>query len=62
MRTYKTPLKRRQKQSARVVSRYWSDPEFRLARVNYDRRRRGLSEHGSLDELARRHDKNPSHE
>ena len=56
MRTFKTPLKRRQKRSAQLVKRYWTDPEYRLARVNYDRRRRGLPEHASLEDLERRHD------
>ena len=41
MREYRTSLNKRRYQSARIMERYWSDPQFRLECVNKDRARRG---------------------
>ena len=34
-----------------LADRYWSNPDVRLRSVNYKRRRRGLPERKSLDEI-----------
>jgi hypothetical protein len=52
MKEYRTSLQKRRHRSAKLVDRYWSDPEFRLARINADRARRGRPLIQSLDEVA----------
>lgn len=51
-REYRTSLSKRRHRSAKLVDRYWSDPEFRLARINADRARRGCPLIDSLEEVA----------
>jgi hypothetical protein len=53
MREYRTPLSKRRRDSARLVARYWNDPDFRLRNINADRARRGRPLIASLDEVAR---------
>lgn len=51
MREYRTSLQKRRHRSRKLVDRYWSDPAFRLARINADRARRGADPLQSLDEV-----------
>ena len=35
----------------RLADRYWSNPAVRLAKTNYKRRRLGLTEYDSVDQI-----------
>lgn len=53
MRIYRTSLKKRLRRCERFKERYWSDPEYRLHRINADKIRRGKPPIASLDEIKR---------
>lgn len=54
MRQYRTSLQKRRRRVERFKERYWTDPQYRLDRINADRIRRGRPVLGSLDEIKRR--------
>lgn len=51
MSDYLRSLEDRRKESARQRQRYWSDPEFRLDRINRARARFGIQPADSLDDV-----------
>lgn len=52
-REYITPLAERQRISRWYKQRYWSDPEFRLRKINGWRIWKGREPYASLDEMER---------
>lgn len=49
--TYRLPLSHRLRASSTRLARYWSDPEYRLARINDTRAARGKPPVASLDDI-----------
>lgn len=52
--TYATPLSERQRLARHYRQRYWSDPEFRLRKINRAREWQGLEPRASVDEIKTR--------
>jgi hypothetical protein len=51
MREFETPLAERQRIARYYRERYWSDPEFRLRKLNRSRQGLGLPPRKSVDEI-----------
>jgi hypothetical protein len=54
MKVYRQPLSKRRRDSAYHTRRYWSDPEYRLAKINRNRAYLGLPPRQSLDDVKAR--------
>lgn len=51
---YSRSLEERRKEAARQKARYWSDPEFRLDRINRARARQGLPPYTGIEHVPHR--------
>jgi hypothetical protein len=49
--TYVTPLAERERIARIMRERYWSDPEFRLRKINRARQWYGYEPYSSVDEI-----------
>jgi hypothetical protein len=54
VKVYRQPLSKRRRDSAYHTRRYWSDPEYRLAKINRNRAYLGLPPRQSLDDVKAR--------
>lgn len=54
MREFATPFEERQRIARYYRERYWSDPEFRLRKLNRSRAGFGLAPHESVDDIQTR--------
>lgn len=51
MREFATPLSERQRLSRHHRKRYWTDPEYRLRKINRSRAGEGLPPYTSVDQI-----------
>jgi hypothetical protein len=51
MRDYRQPLSKRRYDSAYHTNRYWTDPEYRVRKINRERVRLGRPTISSVDEI-----------
>jgi hypothetical protein len=54
VKEYATPLKERERIARYYRQRYWSDPEFRLRKLNRSRAGFGLSPHECVSQIKTR--------
>lgn len=54
MKHYRLSLAERRKAAEQQMARYWSDPEYRLRRINNARKRLGLPPHEHIIDAATR--------
>lgn len=54
MKEYATPFAERERLSRYKVERYWTDPDFRLAKINHWRVARGMAPYADASEIPTR--------